>query len=110
MSDHRSHSRPFKHVPDTPTFTIRSKRAQKVHRDEHGGYNPLDRSDNCERLAVVLSVEEYVGNLGETTNAVEGSFSQLKRTIEGKNRFNRRQEPSLMLPDLLSQSPEQHAW
>ena len=75
---------------------------------------------------MVHAAEEYVGDLGETTNAVEGFFSQLKRTIEGTHisvsrkhlgkyakecefRFNRRQEPSSTLPDLLTQFPQQDA-
>ena len=59
------------------------EKGSEVHTDEHGGYNPLDRTDDYERLAVVHAEEEYVGDLGETTNAVEGFFSQLKRTVEG---------------------------
>jgi len=95
----------------------------EVHTDEHTGYNLLDRTDDYERLAVVHSAEEYVGALGETTNSVEGFFSQLKRTIEGTHiyvsckhldkyakecefRFNRRRNPALMLPDLLSLFPQ----
>ena len=98
----------------------------EVHTDEHGGYNPLDRTDDYERLAVVHAEEEYVGSLGETTNSVEGFFSQLKRTIGGTHisvsrkhlakyskecefRFNRRQNPESMLPDLISRFPEKGA-
>ena len=99
------------------------EKGSEVHTDEHGGYNPLDRTDDYERLAVVHAEEEYVGDLGETTNAVEGFFSQLKRTVEGTHisvspkhlakyakecefRFNRRQDPASMLPDLISQFPQ----
>lgn len=98
----------------------------EVHTDEHGGYNPLDRTDDYERLAVVHADEEYVGEYGETTNSVEGFFSQLKRTIGGTHisvspkhlskyakecefRFNRREHPESMLPDLISRFPEKDA-
>ena len=99
------------------------EKGSEVHTDEHGGYNPLDRTDDYERLAVVHAKEEYVGDSGETTNSAEGFFSQLKRTIGGTHisvspkhlakyakecefRFNRRQNPASMLPDLISTFPE----
>ena len=102
------------------------EKGSEVHADEHGGDNPLDRSEDYELLAAVHTAEEYVGYPDEMTNAVDGFFSQLKRTIEGthisvsrkhlgkyakecKFRFNRRQEPSSMLLDLLSRFPEQDA-
>jgi hypothetical protein len=64
-----------------------------------------------------------VGDAGETTNAIEGFCSQLKRTIAGTHiyvsdkhlwkyakecefRFNRRDCPETMLADLLSRFPE----
>ena len=73
--------------------------------------------------AVNHAAEEYVGESGQTTNSIEGFFSQLKRTIEGTHinvsrkhlakyakecefRFNRRQNPESMLPDLISTFPE----
>ena len=98
----------------------------EIHTDEHKGYTPLDRTDDYERLTVVHAREEYVGDLGETTNSVEGFFSQLKRTISGTHisvsrkhlskyakecefRFNRRDEPAAMLPDLISKFPDKGA-
>ena len=98
----------------------------EVHTDEHKGYNPLDRTKDYDRKAVNHSEEEYVGEDGETTNTIEGFFSQLKRTIEGTHihvspkhlgkyakecefRFNRRQNPASMLPDLISRFPEKDA-
>ena len=95
----------------------------EVHTDEHKGYNPLDRTDDYMRLAVDHSKSEYVGDLGETTNSIEGFFSQLKRTISGTHiyvsekhllkyakecefRFNRRLRPETMLSELLSRFPE----
>ena len=47
------------------------EKRSEVHTGEHGGYNPLERTDDYERLAVVHVAEEYVGDLGETTNSVE---------------------------------------
>ena len=75
---------------------------------------------------MVHADEEYVGEYGETTNSVEGFFSQLKRTIGGTHisvsrthlskyakecefRFNRRENPESMLPDLISRFPEKDA-
>ena len=98
----------------------------EVHTDEHKGYNPLDRTKDYDRKAVNHSEEEYVGENGETTNAIEGFFSQLKRTIEGTHihvspkhlgkyakecefRFNRRENPESMLSDLISRFPEKDA-
>ncbi len=102
------------------------EKGSEVHTDEHKGYNPLDRTDDHKRMSVNHSEEEYVGEFGETTNSVEGFFSQLKRTIEGTHisvspkhlakyakecefRFNRRQNPASMLPDLISRFPEKDA-
>lgn len=102
------------------------EKGSEVHTDEHKGYNPLDRTKDYDRKAVNHSEEEYVGENGETTNAIEGFFSQLKRTIEGTHihvspkhlrkyakecefRFNRRQNPESMLPDLISRFPEKDA-
>ncbi len=99
------------------------EKGSEVHTDEHKGYNPLDRTKDYKRMAVNHAAEEYVGDDGQTTNSVEGFFSQLKRTIEGTHisvsrkhlskyakecefRFNRRQDQASMLPDLLSQFPE----
>ena len=99
------------------------EKGSEVHADEHKGYNQLDRTDDYERKSVNHSQEEYVGEDGETTNSIEGFFSQLKRTIGGTHisvsrkhlakyakecefRFNRRQNPASMLPDLISTFPE----
>ena len=102
------------------------EKGSEIHTDEHGGYNPIDRTNDYKRLAVVHAAEEYVGDYGQTTNSVEGFFSQLKRTINGTHisvspkhlakyakecefRFNRRQNPASMLPDLISRFPEKDA-
>ena len=98
----------------------------EIHTDEHKGYNPLDRTDDFARKSVNHSQEEYVGEDGETTNSIEGFFSQLKRTIGGTHisvsrkhlakyakecefRFNRRQNPESMLSDLISRFPPKGA-
>ena len=57
--------------PSCRTFATTLKKGSEVHTDEHDGYNPLDRTDDHERLTVVHAEEEYVGDLGETTNSVE---------------------------------------
>ena len=102
------------------------ERGSEVHTDEHKGYNPLDRTDDYARKSVNHSQEEYVGEDGETTNSIEGFFSQLKRTIGGTHisvsrkhlakyakecefRFNRRENPASMLPDLISRFPPKDA-
>ncbi len=102
------------------------EKGSEIHTDEHGGYNSLDRTRDYERVSVNHAEEQYVGHLGQTTNSVEGFFSQLKRTIGGTHisvsrkhlakyakecefRFNRRENPESMLPDLISQFPEKDA-
>ena len=102
------------------------EKGSEVHTDEHKGYNPLDRTADYARKSVNHSQEEYVGENGETTNSIEGFFSQLKRTIGGTHisvspkhlakyakecefRFNRRKNPASMLPDLISQFPPKDA-
>jgi len=109
-----------------PNIHDHIEKGSEVHADEHKGYNPLDRTNDYERLADDHSKEQYVGDLGETTNAIEGFFSQLKRTIAGTHiyvspkhllkyakecefRFNRRERPEAMLGELLSRFPEQDA-
>ena len=115
-------------VPDRRAKTLlphiqdHIEKGSEVHTDEHRGYDVLDRDDDYDRKAVNHSELEYVGEDGETTNTAEGFFSQLKRTIGGTHisvskkhlrkyakecefRFNRRQNPASMLPDLLSQFP-----
>lgn len=95
----------------------------EIHTDEHTGYQILSETDDYEHMTVDHSKEEYVGPSGETTNTIEGFFSQLKRTIEGTHiwvskkhlgkyakecefRYNRRKVSSSMLPDLLTKFPK----
>ena len=91
----------------------------EIHTDEHRGYSELDDMDEYARRSVNHSAKEYVGPEGQTTNSVEGFFSQLRRTIEGTHisvslkhlakyakecefHFNCRQNPASMLPALLT--------
>ena len=91
------------------------EKGSEIHTDEHKGYNPLDRGDDYKRMSVNHAEEEYVGEDGETTNSIEGFFSQLKRTIGGTHisvsekhlskyakecefRFNRRENPGVDAP------------
>ena len=98
----------------------------EIHTDEHRGYNELDDMPEYTRRSVNHSAKEYVGPEGQTTNSVEGFFSQLRRTIEGTHisvsrkhlakyakecefRFNRRLNPASMLPELLTRFPDRPA-
>ena len=102
------------------------EKGSEVHTDEHDGYDVLDRDDDHDRKAVNHSDLEYVAEDGETTNAAEGFFSQLKRTIDGTRisvspkhlakyakeyefRFNHRLNPASMPPNLPSWFPEKDA-
>jgi transposase-like protein len=95
----------------------------EVHTDEHRAYQILSETDDYDHHTVDHSKKEYVGPSGETTNMIEGFFSQLKRTIQGTHiwvsekhlgkyakeceyRFNRRTSPALMLPELLTTFPK----
>jgi len=116
-------------VPDRKAKTLMGEireniePASEVHTDEHKGYSGLSRSPDFKHMQVNHSESEYVGPDGETTNTIEGFFSQLRRTIAGTHisvsdkhlwkyakeceyRFNRRMEPELMLSELLSRFPE----
>jgi len=104
-----------KHVVDHVEF------GSTLNTDELPSYKPLDVA--YDHQTVNHSKGEYVGDLGQTTNSIEGFFSQLKRTIAGTHiyvsdkhlwkyakeceyRFNRRMTPELMLGELLSRFPE----
>jgi len=95
----------------------------EVHTDEHRSYLILSETDDYEHKSVDHSKKQYVGATGETTNMIEGFFSQLKRTIGGTHiwvsgkylanyakeceyRFNRRKSPASMLPELLTTFPK----
>jgi len=49
---------------------------------EKGG-GPLTRSADFKHMQVKHSVKEYVGREGETTNTIEGVFSQVEGAIAG---------------------------
>ncbi len=95
----------------------------EIHTDEHRSYQILSETEDYTHKAVDHSKKEYVGFDRETTNTIEGFFSQLKRTIEGTHiwvskkhlgkyakeveyRFNRRRTPASMLPELLTAFPK----
>ena len=102
------------------------EKGTEIHTDENKGYNTLDLTDDYDRKSVNHSKEEYVGEDGETTNSIDGFFSQLKRTIGGTHisvsrkhiakyakecefRSNRRGNHESMLPDLISWFPVKDA-
>ncbi len=87
--------------------------------DEFGGYKDIDQSD-YRHIKVNHNAGQYACTAtGATVNGIEGFWAQLKRSINGTHihvsgkhlwkyakeaeyRFNRRDTPSLMLPELLS--------
>lgn len=96
----------------------------EIHTDEHRAYSVLGDEPDYTHKTVNHRKEQYVGALGQTTNAIEGFFGQLKRAINGTHiwvspkylqnyakeceyRYNRRDTPNAMLPELLSTFPLQ---
>jgi len=96
----------------------------EIHTDEATQYEGLAIMTRYTHMTVNHGEKEYVGPKGETTNAIEGYFSQLKRTIQGTHiwvspkylnnyakeceyRYNNRDMPNAMLPELLSVFPSQ---
>ena len=94
----------------------------EIHTDEHRTYQLLDVVGFDNHKTVDHSKKEYVGGEGQTTNAIEGYFSQLKRTINGTHiwvspkhldkyakeceyRYNRRHKPDSMFTELVSTFP-----
>lgn len=95
-----------------------------IHTDTAQQYKILRNATEYTHMTVDHSIGEYVGELGQSTNAIEGYFAQLKRTISGTHiwvskdyltnyakeceyRYNRRKTPEIMLPELLSTFPLQ---
>ena len=100
------------------------KDGTEIHTDEARQYEGLGIMTQYTHMSVNHGASQYVGPAGETTNAIEGYFSQLKRTIKGSHiwvspqhlnkyakeceyRYNRRDEPESMLPELLGTFPLQ---
>ena len=94
----------------------------EIHTDTAQPYKILREHQEYTHLTVDHSISEYVGDFGQTTNAIEGYFGQLKRSINGtyisvspeylqnyakecEYRYNRRDTPHIMLPELLSVFP-----
>ncbi len=90
----------------------------EVHTDELIAYGSLATINNYWHKTVAHNREEHVSKTGTTVNGIEGFWSQLKRTISGTHihvsgkhlhkyakeaeyRFNRRDCPETMLPELL---------
>lgn len=91
----------------------------EVHTDEHRAYGGLATINGYWHKSVNHSIDEYVSDEGATVNAIESFWSHLKRSIGGTHtsvsakhlnryvkefeyRFNRRNRPEAMLPELLS--------
>lgn len=112
-------------VPDRKSGTllphiVENVRAySEVHTDEHRAYGGLATVKGYWHKQVNHSIEEYVSKDGATVNAIESFWSHLKRSIGGTHtsvspkhlnryvkefeyRFNRRNRPEAMLPELLS--------
>ena len=90
----------------------------EIHTDTANQYKSLKVFPEYTHKTVDHSIKEYVGPDGETTNTIEGFFMHLKRTIKGTHIwvspkhlhsylgeaefiYNRRQNPSAILNDLL---------
>jgi transposase len=91
----------------------------EVHTDDFSGYDRLGSMQGYWHKRVNHSAGEYVSPTGTSVNGLEGFWSQLKRSIAGTHihvsgkhlwkyakeaeyRFNRRERPDTMLPELLS--------
>lgn len=105
----------------TPVIAENVKAHSEIHTDEHVAYGAV-RAIPGKRYwhkTVNHARDEYVSKTGTTVNGIEGFWRHLKASIAGTHisvspkyleryakefeyRFNRRQEPSAMLPELLS--------
>lgn len=101
-----------------PHITAHVAKGSLVNTDELKSYNSLP-DHGYRHIKVNHGAGQYVGTMGATVNGIEGFWSQLKRSINGTHihvsgkhlwkyakeaeyRFNRRDRPSSMLPELLS--------
>ena len=96
----------------------------EIHTDELAAYRAIPRvAQNYTHKTVEHVSKEYVGPEGQTTNSIEGFFMHLKRTIKGTHIwvspkhlnkylgeaefiYNRRNNPSAILTDLLNGYPK----
>ena len=95
----------------------------EIHTDELPGYARLSHHTQYNHKSVDHSKKQYVGQLGQTTNTVEGFFMHLKRTISGTHIsvspkylmnysreaefiYNRRKNQGSILTDLLYGYPK----
>lgn len=118
--DHYSRNRA---LADTVVENI--AKGTEIHTDEHNAYKRLGKI-GYDHKAIQHSKKEWAEYEADggvvTTNAIEGYFSQLRRTVEGTHvhiseqhaekyikeseyRYNRRNSASKMLPELLSTFP-----
>lgn len=101
-----------------PFVTANVEPGGELHTDELQSYRGLHKA-GYRHMTVNHGAGEYVGYQGATVNAIEGFWRHLKASINGTHihvsgkhlakyakefeyRFNRRQEPHRMLPELLS--------
>ncbi len=112
-------------VPDRKSGTLLPHIVQtvrphsEVHTDELRSYGGLGTVNGYWHKQVNHSLDQYVSDTGTTVNAIESFWSHLKRSIGGTHtsvspkhlaryvkefeyRFNRRNRPATMLPELLS--------
>lgn len=102
-----------------PRITKNVRPYSEVHTDEWRAYGGLATINGYWHKSVNHSIDEYVSDEGATVNAIESFWSHLKRSIGGTHtsvspkhlnryvkefeyRFNRRNRPEAMLPELLS--------
>ena len=113
-----------KHKTLLPVIKENVRSGSEIHTDELPAYARIGYSREYTHKKVNHASKQYVGPEGETTNAIEGFFMHLKRTIKGTHiwvsekhlhkytgeaefMYNRRQRPLTMLPELLSVFPNQ---
>ena len=101
-----------------PIITANVREHSEVHTDEHVAYGALSKRRYWHKT-VNHAQEQYVSPTGTTVNGIEGFWRHLKASIAGTHisvspkyleryakefefRFNRRNDPVSMLPELLS--------
>lgn len=102
-----------------PIIAANVKPYSEVHTDELSAYLTLGAVNHYWHKRVNHAAGEYVSKAGATVNAIEGFWRHLKASINGTHihvspkylaryakefeyRFNRRNRPEAMLPELLS--------
>jgi transposase-like protein len=116
-------------IPDASSKTLHGTieanvvKGTEVHADSWRGYNGLEERGFTVKRINKHKDGRYVGDDGESVNAVENFWRHLKKSIEGTHisvsgkyletyakefeyRFNRRMRPETMLDELLTRFPE----